>query len=736
MARGTRTTRTLGAAAALVLAMLLAPAAARADDEDELAALLDEHVVSGASKADEQAKDAPATTSVITGEDMFRYGMRSIAEAINYLGMGMVTQDPLHSVEIGGRGVQLTSDFGNHVLLLVDGHVFNEPWDGTAYYEQGAGIPLELIDHIELILGPGSVLYGGNAMLGVVNVVTKKASSYSGVHLVAAGAVNPQQGLRGNLTSVAPADLGGTYRLGAGIGQKLTLLGHAVEITGQAELYRQDGPSFLWPRRTVVNEDGSPKSFGPNVPPGEWGGRIGHQYRTSIPSLYLRAQTEDIAVMFRAASNRRTTPVAGFAQQETDLDTTKSWERDRFLSLDVQYKKRLGERFRLGVRSFADAYDYTQYMFSSEPTTCAAELSGPCLFRVLGHARWMGTEVQGEYDWTGEGRYSTLVGFNATVRDIGGETNAIEASTGRIAETHGKRDVSELAGAAYIQQRLSPLRFVHLNLGARFDHDPRGGDSFRPRGAATFDVWSGGALKVIYAEAFRAPNFYDYFFSAPYQIPNLSLRSETVRSLESSIEQRVGRHKVLFGVYRSWWSDMIALESLDGQLSQAQNCGSIDNLGYDGRVDGAFGDLHYGASITGAYTRRTTTGGKEPLPVAPQLFGNLRAAYVLGEDLPTIAVATTFVGRRPADRVDGNFLVPPYAPASADLRVTVSQKVKWVPGLSYRVGASYTFGNWVPYTAGPTQYGYDAEDQARAAAVLTPTVKATAFGTLHYELAP
>lgn len=726
----------MGTAGTLLLATLLAPAVARADDEEELAALLDEHVVSGASKTDEQAKDAPATTSVITGEDMHRYGMRSIAEAINYLGMGMVTQDPLHSVEIGGRGVQLTSDFGNHVLLLVDGHVFNEPWDGTAYFEQGAGIPLELIDHIELILGPGSVLYGGNAMLGVVNVVTKKLSSYSGVHLVAAGAVMPRQGLRGNITSVAPADLGGTYRVGVGVGHKLTLFGHSIEITGQTELYRQDGPSFQWPNRTVLNEDGSPKNYGPNVPPGAWGGRIAHQYRTSIPSLYLRAQTEDVAVMFRAASNRRTTPVQGFDQQETDFDTTKSWERDRFLSLDVQYRRRIGERFRLGVRGYADAYDYKQNTFSSEPTTCAGPVSGPCIFQALGHARWMGTEVQGEYDWTGEGRFTTLFGFNATVRDIGGETDAIEASSGRIAETDGKRDVTEFAGAAYLQQRLTPVRFIHLNLGGRFDHDPRGGDSFRPRGAATFDVWSGGALKVIYAEAFRAPNFYDYFFSSPFQVPNFDLRSETVRSLESTIEQRIGRHKVLFGVYRSWWSDMISLEPFQGDVSQAQNSGSIDNLGYNGRIEGAFGDFRYGASITGAYTRRTTDEGKEPLPAAPQLFGNLRASYVLGGDLPTIAVATTFVGKRPADRVDGNFLVPPYAPASADLRITVSQKVKWVPGLSYRVGASYTFGNWVPYTAGPTQYGYEAEDPGRAAAILTPTVKATAFGTLHYEFAP
>ena len=735
MAARTRGWRTLGPAIPLGLAALLASSGARADDEEELAALLDEHVVSGASKTEEQAKDAPATTSVLTGEDMFRYGIRSLNEAIDYLGMGMITQNPLHSVEVGGRGVLLTSDFGNHVLLVVDGHVFNEPWDGTAYFEQGAGVPIEMIDHIELILGPGSVLYGGNAMIGVVNIVTKRASNYSGVHLIAGGSASPQQGSHGNITSWAPANVGGMYRLGVGLGQKLTLWGHDVEVVGQAELYRQDGPSFLWGKQTVTNDDGSPASYGPRVPIGEWGGRILHQYRTSVPTVYLRAYTEDVSVMFRAESYRRTTPTQGFDQQETDFDQPRSFERDRFLSLDVEYKKRLGERFRLSARAFADAYDYNQDTYSSEPSTCAAPVTGPCRFNAQGRSRWLGSEIQGTYDWFGTGRYETLVGLRGIVRDIGGETDAIEANTGRVAEVDGKRDVTEFAGAAYVQQRVTPVNFLHLNAGGRFDHDPRGGNRFSPRASAAFDVWQGGVLKVIYAEAFRAPNFFEYFFASPFQVPNFDLRSETVRSVESTIEQRVGRHKVLFGVYRSWWSDMISLQGYQGStdISQYVNSGSIDNLGYNGRIEGSLGNFRYGGSVTGAYTRRNTPDGKETLPVAPQLFGNLRASYAFPGFWPTVAVATTFVGSRPADRaLDGNFNPIPYAPASADIRLTLSQKVKWVPGLSYRLGGSWTAGNYAPYVAGPTT-GYDITDPGRSSAQLTPTVKLSIFGTLHYD---
>lgn len=70
---------------------LLLPSAARADDATDLEGLLSENVVSGASKSSELASDAPATTSVLTAADMRRYGIRSLAEAIDFLGMGVIT---------------------------------------------------------------------------------------------------------------------------------------------------------------------------------------------------------------------------------------------------------------------------------------------------------------------------------------------------------------------------------------------------------------------------------------------------------------------------------------------------------------------------------------------------------------------------------------------------------------------------------------------------------------------
>jgi outer membrane receptor for ferrienterochelin and colicins len=719
-------------AACSLLGTLCAASPALAEDEG-LAALLDEHVVTGASKADELAKVAPATTSVITAEDMHRFGIRSIAEAIDFLGMGLVTQNPLHSVEVGGRGVLLTSDFGNHVLLIVDGHVFNEPWSGTAYFEQGAGIPIEMIDHIELVLGPGSVLYGGNAMIGVINVVTKRGAAFRGLHLVAAGGVSPEQGRNGSFTSFAPGDLGGYYRAGASIGHDLPFLGPNAEINAGAEVYSQNGPSFEWGPQVVNNEDGSPRDFGPRTPAGAWGGRIRNQYSTLVPSFYSRIQAGDLAVMFRTALYRRATPVQGFDQQNTDFDETRSWERDRFISLDVQYKKRVSQKLSLSFRGYGDAYDYYQQTYNTDSTVCAVQTVGPCLFTGKGHSRWLGSEIQGSFDWTGEDRYSTLVGLNGIIRNVGGETDSVEANTGQLLDATGKKSVVEAVKAAYVQQRLSPTKFLHFNVGARYDADPRGGARLSPRAAVALDVWDGGVFKLIYAEAFRPPTFFEALYSSPDQIPNPAIKSEYVRGAEATFEQRFGRNKILFGVFRTQWSDMLSIETLPSGVSQYQNVSKIENYGYNARVEGAVGSFRYGAAIVGAHTRREIPE-EQLLPVAPQVFGNARIAYALPGSLPVVALASTFVGPRPADRLlDGNFSPSPRAPASVELRLTVSQTVKAIPGLSYRIATSYTTGNVVPYVAGPIQ-AYDPSAPGRGPAELTPVVKLVTFGTLRYDV--
>jgi outer membrane receptor for ferrienterochelin and colicins len=208
-------------------AAVSAPAAAQ--DTSELEGLLDQNVVSAASKAPEAASTAPAMSLSISADEIRQHGIRTIDEAINFLAMGMQIEKLYYNGEIGARGVLLSRDAGAHVLLLIDGHAVNEAWGATAYYDRGTGVPMELIDHIELIIGPGSVLYGSNAMLGVVNIVTKRSKDFSGAHLV--------------VESELPINLRGAL----GYGRDFRLFGRDAEIALELEHFEQKGPTVDYP---------------------------------------------------------------------------------------------------------------------------------------------------------------------------------------------------------------------------------------------------------------------------------------------------------------------------------------------------------------------------------------------------------------------------------------------------------------------------------------------------------
>jgi outer membrane receptor for ferrienterochelin and colicins len=724
--------------AAVVLGSVLAAPLAWADGS--LAGLLDREVVSTASRMAEDASTAPATSTTITAEDIRRYGIHSLDEAINYLSLGMFTQNPLHSVDIGARGVLLTADFGNHVLLLVNGHAVNEQWDGTAYFERGAAVPLELVDHFEIILGPGSVLYGSNAMLGVINIVTKRAKDYSGIHFIA--------------ESEIPTSLRGA----AGIGEEFRLFGSPAELTFQAEYYAQKGPSFEFPFENYGDDGvtGQPKRFSPVGPgTGIWGGVARNSYYTRIPSAYLRFIVGDFELDMRAATYKRSTPYSNhFNQFSGDFDDPDTTELDRWVSLDLRHHTTLSQVIRLTTRAYADAYDYQQVIMSSAAEDCLEGQVVGCKSHLLGRSRWGGLELQPSFDWAADGRYLMLTGVDARVRNYASAYDYTDRATGGMVTGVGAYGHTETAVGVYAQQTAQPFEPLGLNAGARLDYDSRFGSKTSPRAAATLVPWDKGTLKVVFAEAFRSPTAYETNFSLfTAQIAADHLAPETVRSVEASIEQRFGDHRILFGAFRSWWFDMVytatmtdaeITTAIDAGLLQAgtqsavqlRNGGTIDDWGFNAGIDGVGvkGRLHYGLNVTGAYARRNLPdGSQQPITVAPHFFGNARFAYDLANGLPTLAVAGALASQRPADRAfDGGFTPPPFAPTQIDLRATVSGPMPGIRGLSYRLSATYAVAEHSPYVAGPVQEA----NPAQPAAVLAPVDRFRTAVGLQYDLMP
>ena len=130
--------------------------------------------ISTAAKYGQTVSEAPASVSVITATEIEQHGYRTIGEALSHL-PGFYTSYDRNYTYIGVRGFSRPTDYNNRILMLLDGHTVNENYYDSILME---GMPgMDVIERIEVVRGPGSALYGGNAMFAVVNVVTKTGRS-------------------------------------------------------------------------------------------------------------------------------------------------------------------------------------------------------------------------------------------------------------------------------------------------------------------------------------------------------------------------------------------------------------------------------------------------------------------------------------------------------------------------------------------------------------------------------
>jgi len=738
----------------VALLLLLHGSTAHAQTSD-LEALLAESIVSTPSRAAESATSAPATSSVITAEELRAHGLRSLDEAINYASLGMVTTNPEHAVEVGARGVLLTSDYGNHILLLIDGVPANEPWNGTAYFERGAGVPFEMVDHIEVTLGPGSVMYGGQAMLGVINIVTKRARDYNGVRLILEGDTTAPVFADGQVHLSPLSAYGAGYRLGAGFGHTFTLGGEPAEFTMQVELYRQDGPDWQIEPQSGIEDSVTlePKDFGPRTPAGSWGGTATRSSYLDAPAAYARLAIGDFTAKVRAGMYTRASPyMDGITNAGDDFDDADNHERDRWLQLDLDYQHSLSPHVAVSARLYGLLNDYRWFSRRSAVEECPDENSvGGCDRDLTADGLSGGTDLRLSLDEPAINGATTL-GIDGRLRYAASMMESVDRVTGAIDPFDNQYARTDGLVAPYLQQTVAPTTWLDLNAGVRLDYDTRFGARLSPRAAIGVSAWRGGRLKAIYSEAFRAPTPYELNYADPVeQIAAPDLGAETVRSAELSMEQRFGTHRMFFGVFHSTWTDMVAFQTLSDEQLQAAidsgalldstdegyeyaNIGSITNYGYNAAYEGTIGGkLHLGTNITSAYSRRDLGdgSGSQELTVGPSFFGNARVSYDLGSGWPTLAIAARYAAKRPADRAfDGGFARAPYAPADLQLRFTISGAIPGVAALRYRLSGTYGSAAAGPYVVGVNQY---AEDETTVAA-LQPLRRMSGFVGLEYVI--
>ncbi|MBI5743888.1 MAG: Plug domain-containing protein, partial [Elusimicrobia bacterium] len=125
-------------------------------------------------------RETPGLVTVITREEIQAQGARDLIDVLKLVpefDFGMDVQ--------GNLGLGVRGNWANEgkVLLLWDGQVYNETLYSTIQFDR---FPVDQIEEIEIIKGPGSVLYGGFAELAVINVKTQSAKTLNGSSAFAA----------------------------------------------------------------------------------------------------------------------------------------------------------------------------------------------------------------------------------------------------------------------------------------------------------------------------------------------------------------------------------------------------------------------------------------------------------------------------------------------------------------------------------------------------------------------
>ena len=173
---------------ALAIALLLPAAAAGAPSSSELADLSLEELanfeVTSVSRRAERLSDAPASVFVITAEDIRRSGARTLPDVLRMAPNLQVSQASATAHGVRARGVYNTA--ANKMLVLIDGRSVYTPLFAGVFWDV-QDLVLEDVERIEVVSGPGSTLWGVNAMSGVINVITKSAAATRGTLLAGGG---------------------------------------------------------------------------------------------------------------------------------------------------------------------------------------------------------------------------------------------------------------------------------------------------------------------------------------------------------------------------------------------------------------------------------------------------------------------------------------------------------------------------------------------------------------------
>jgi len=525
--------------ATLVQASLLATPARAADaDNKDVTDLSLEQLrtvqVYTASMYLQNDREAPSSVTIITSEQIRRFGYRTLADILRSVRGFYVSYDRNYSY-LGVRGFSRPGDYNSRVLLLLNGHrltddVYNSALLGTEFQ-----VNVDLIERIEIVRGPSSSLYGNSAFFAVINVITKTAQSIRGIEV--SGEVDGFGTYKGRSTFAQKLQ-----------GAELLLSGTVSESAGAARLFF---PAFDAPATNggyaIHADDDSYKSFFGNL-------KFGHFTLEAVGS-----------------TREKGIPTGAFNTVFNDPRTHTTDDRGY---LDLRYDRTLAHDTQLTTRVYFDRVTYHGVYVNPPSTPGAADV----LNQDFGRGDWFGLNTNVTTRLSP--RHKVTVG--ADFRDDLHQDQKNYDANPLFSYLQDHRDSMEWA--IFAQDEFSIRKGLILNAGVRHDRYQTFGETTNPRLALIYSPRPRTTFKLIYGQAFRAPNNYELYYhdgltceSNPY------LRPERIRSSELVWEQDLStRFRLTADAFDNRISDLISQQTDPvSNLLVYQNTESVHSRGLE-----------------------------------------------------------------------------------------------------------------------------------------------------------
>lgn len=484
-----RITHGVTLATALTAASLARPAAGRAQDVRDTVRLPE--VMVTATHVPVAPNAITSTVTVLSGDELRARGVRFVADALREV--------PGAAIVAGGSYGAITSLFlrggeSDYVKVLVDGVPVNQP--GGAF--DWANLTLDNVDRIEVLRGPASVIYGSDAVSGVVQIFTRRGQGRPTLEAHGEG---------GTFGSVdGGASIAGGSSRGAG----------GVSYSAAGSRYATDGTY-------AYNSD----------------------YRNTVLSGALRAFAGGGTEL--SLSTRYTDGTYHFPTDGSGVPSdTNQFTRAKAFDLAAEAARPLGGRMelRLDVSAFQSdsrfddrpdsPADTTGFAFAS--TRDSRDRRGrldlrvnavPAAFLTL----TAGTQLERE-----------------TERTSGTSTSNFGAGATTDPDTPFDRGRTTVGG--YAQAVLDLPQGLAVNLNGRLDDNSAFGTFATYRVGAAYRLRTGTRLRGSIGRAFKAPTFCEQFCDAPFVVGDSTLRPERATSWEAGVEQRLaGARVIAYGTY-------------------------------------------------------------------------------------------------------------------------------------------------------------------------------------------